>query len=442
MNKFKHITRYIFLCIFILCNLLGVNILSSKYRLDFIESIYLIYIFLIIIFIYTIFDSSLRKITPGNIVFYYSLVTFFGVGIAYILDNYTVLQYINRSKALYGVYIDKYFALGIISISSFLLGKIIYYKKKNLNKIKQNIYKENNTFLKLGFLFLILFTIYMGVNFLLGKIPINNYLAYKSWAGNQVRNYLQILYWFGCVLIVCNGKKKDIAIAFIIFLIPSSILMLTGNRNDVLYPLLISLGIYKIRFKEIPKILVIMVLIIVFVISPMIAETRSDGVSISVNSNILTNISSSFLELGSQFIPVSNMFMWLEQGESYAYGGTFIYGTLAFLFGLIDNNIRTLYFSSRYCISRRLPALAFSMAGEMFFNFGAIGVIIIYFLLGRYIAIKENSTFNSYKLMIYSFTMFLFLHLVRNQFEFTISYVIIIIIIIIVKKILDKEIVF
>ena len=128
-------------------------------------------------------------------------------------------------------------------------------------------------------------------------------------------------------------------------------------------------------------------------------------------------------ELGSQVIPVSNMFMWIDEGEGFAYGMTYLYASFASIFGAIFLQIREAYFSSSFAISGRLPSLGFAMVAEAYFNFGIIGVSLFYWAFGRYTVISENRERDTDRLVIYGFVMFMMLFLVRNSVEYSISYV-------------------
>ena len=363
-------------------------------------------------------------------VLYYTFIQGVGISIAYFLDpRYTVDQ-VMRAKFFYGEYVDKYIALMLLAVSIAMIATII--NTRNVREEKK--YQESlqtyisKVFFFLGILLLLFFTVFMVINLVTGNVVIGNYESYKRWANsNVIRNYSQIGYWIASIFICACGTKKQIGISFFIFLIPSVILVVAGNRNDIMFPLLIGLGLYYLRFKKVPKSIIILILVFIFIMFPLIIQLRNGVITQNtgatlIYSSFITRIAETFFELGGQLHAVSNMFEWLNNGESKAYGLTYIYGFMASLFGALIPEIRVFFEGSRYYLSERLPSLGFAMSAEVYFNFGILGVIIVYWLIGMYISKYETRERTEKELIKYGFVMLWLLILVRNSFGYSLVY--------------------
>ncbi|NUH86501.1 oligosaccharide repeat unit polymerase [Bacillus firmus] len=411
---------------------MSILILSSVIRLSLEQTLWFNYSFLFYFIIFLIFSKKVNHFGLGAMVLYYIAAISFGYPIAFLIEPNITSDRLIRSKNLYGVYFDKYIALSILALSSYILGQFVRIRSdRSLTKQVFNLQgnsgleldNSTNYYYQFGCTLIWLYSIYMGVSWITGNIP-TEYLSYKEWSGNQVQNYLKIFYWFGTIFVMSSATKKQIIKISFIFLIPTIILLATGNRNDVLYPVLIGIGIYVHRFKKVPIKLLISTLIFLLFVSPIIASTRSTGINLETDYSIAELMANGIMELGGQIPSVSNMFSWIENGESFAFGGTYFFATIALFFGSINPQLRELYFLSRYSIESRLPTLAFTMSAELYYNFASVGVILFYFMISSYVRRKDKLTLSTNDLVRYSFNMFLLLHLVRNQFYFSAIYIV------------------
>lgn len=432
LNGFKN---YIFLMVNILFLLQSIYILVFNIKLTLTETSVVSYLFVSFMFL-SIGTYKMIKVIPISIfIIIYMAVQAFGLPLAMLIDQDTAMTYLWREKLFYGEYLGEYTAISIIAITSLFISFILF--RGNINKISSNRkmrnndsiqnekipVKENNFYFFIGTSLIILFGLYMSFSFLNGSIPLN-YSEYVDWKNNRVLNYLQFGFWFGSIFAIATSKKKNILFLLIIFSIPSIILIMSGNRNDVLYPLIIGLGVYIYRFNKIPLIPLSIVSVFVIVISPIISSTRTSGVALNTDNNFKELIASSLNEFGSQLTPISHMLVWIKYGEDYTYGLTYIFGSVVGVFGLFFSNLNGWFATTRYDISERLPALGFSMSGEIFFNFSIMGLVIIYSLIGVYWLKKESNVLSTDQLVRYSFFCFSLLFLVRNSFSTYITVVI------------------
>ncbi len=426
-----------FLCTSILFSGYSILILSSIIKLELNNTLVYSYIFFGYTVIFICISKSFKNFSLGAIVFYYMSVLSFGFPLAFIFDYDLAFQRLMREKFFYGVYFDKYIALSVLALNSFIIGNVVRIDslafQGNIIKHKE----KKDFYYPLGLTFISLYAFYLFINWVAGNIP-TAYLEFKEWSSTQLHNYLKMLFWFGSIFVMASSTKKQIGVAIIVFIVPATILAITGNRNDLLYPLLIGIGMYVYRFKKIPKTPIIIAGLFIFIISPIIATTRSTGVNLDSTLEIANLIAMSLMELGGQIASVSSMFYWLENGENFALGGTYLFATIALLFGFINPNIRDLYFLSRFSIETRLPTLAFTMSAEVYYNFSFIGVIVIYILVGYFLRKYDKAYITSDKLVVFAFFALILLHLVRNQFYFSAVYFIVFLLIYIFEKLIRK----
>ena len=420
--------------------ILSIMIVKSVIKMDIQTACEYSYIFILFVIISTSFDRETGIFGIGKMPIYYLVLVSFGFPFGYLIDKEYTISRLITPKMLYAIYFDKYIAISVIALSAYIIGVKAYSLARNARppiKADRSTHDEslheNDIYFRIGMIFICLFTVYLLYNWTIGKIP-NEYLAFKLWSDTQIFNYSKILFWIGIIFILASGTKAGIIKATIFISVPMMILVSTGNRNDVMYPVLIGIGIYYYRFRKIPKLLVLAIALFIFIISPIISFTRSTGVLLSDGRPILMLIVDSLIEMGGQVASVSQMFAWLDNGEKLAYGQTYIYASGALIMGTIVPSIREAYFQSRYSIETRLPSIAFTMPAEMYFNFSYIGPAISYVLFGVYTMKNESYSMPREKLVVYSFVVFLMLHWTRNQFYFSAAYIIIFTLVYILEK--------
>lgn len=439
MITVSNLKNYILLMISVLFLMSSMYIIIFNIKLTIAQACIFSYLFLLFVCLFLILNKTIRIIPISTFILLYMVIQAFGIPLAMLIDEKTATEYLFREKLFYGNFLGEYISLSIAAISSILLSLLLFKKNKNIannefeNNGSLNEVGNKNFYYVIGVTLIVVFGLYMSFNFLTGAMPIS-YSEYKLWQENRTQNYLQFGFWFGCLFAISSCRKKQVPFLLLIFIIPSVILIMTGNRNDVLYPLIISLGVYIYRFRRIPVIPLLLVTIFITVISPVISSTRTQGVELSVNESLKELIASSLNEFGSQLTPISHVFQWIDNGENYAYGSTYIYGSLVGIFSPFFSSLSLWFSSSRFNISERLPALGFSMSGEILFNFSIWGVVIIYLILGVYWIKKESQNLDTDQLVRYSFVCFSLLVLVRNSFSTYITVIIMFLILYFLEK--------
>lgn len=400
------------------------TILLDIFSLSYSQSFVLSYLYTIVIAILFFKNKSFRQSTPANFILFYSLVQAVGIPIAYILNPEYADFRMMRENYFYGNYADKYISLSLLSLS-LIIFMMLRKNNTNYEYADEQILPPNKVFYRIGLTLLLAFSVYISFKAIVGAIPFGNYELYKEMASyDSIQNYLQKGYFMCSVFICSAGSKKQILISLLIFLIPSGILLAAGNRNDILFPFLIGIGLYSVRFRRTPKMLLLALALFIFVISPFIVSYRT-GNSVqgeSIQDNMTEKVGESLFELGGQMAPVASTFNWLEKGEEYALGKTYLYSVYALFGGFLSSDIRHQYENSPYCIGARLPGFGYAMSAEVYYNWGILGIFIAYLLLGSFISnyeINRQRLVRTEDYLKYGFFMLWILILVRNAFAYS-----------------------
>ncbi len=379
---------------------------------------------------------KIQKFSPSYTVVLYTIFTHFGFGMVYLVTiKYEFVNFLMLRSHLYLEYLPTVFAISFVGVSSFFSGwsiKQILSKGKMGTKKTKSIHSKRfsdklrstyliiSTFISYGFAITLLGIVLRGGLLSIGYIEIKEALSVSFYS------YLQMLFWISIVPIAVLGDKKTFILNSMPIILITVLLLATGNRNDILYPLSIAFSLYCLVHKKVPTKLLIVGLIIVFIINPAIAATRKEGLF------SLSDLSFGFIdatrEMGGQVSPFSIVIHFVENGMQKMHGLSMILPTLAVL------NLNIFYTTSEYLNSLyHIPNVialhnhygrAFSMIAEMWINFGVVGVALVYGIYG-YLSNKiEKATLTHKELIFYGQFSVLMMYWVRNALMFNILLII------------------
>lgn len=362
---------------------------------------------------------SVRLFGPPSIIFAYLWIISFGAYLAYLMEP---AGSILLRPSIASNYLD-YLRISVVACGALNLGIMLglalprgeVRRERKLGVDLEGIAADRVA--RLGVFLIAAFAVYLTVLFLLGAVPMT-YLAFKDWAGSRFFNYLRYGYWFGAILVASGGSPRLVRLGAVAAIPPSLILVATGNRNDVLYPLLLAVSLYFLRRRGKPWIPLGLTALAVLLVSPMISGSRATGVRLTESGSPWALVAASLEELGAQVRPVTIMLNWLHQGEPLAYGGTYAFPLGALATRWADPSVTSEFLESRYSLETRLSGLGFSMPGELFFNFSFAGVLAGYLFSGVILARLELQADSVDGLVRYGFVALVLLHLQRNSFGF------------------------
>lgn len=393
----------------------------------------------VLLLVKTFLSKNMTTLGPAHILILYTLVSSFGYDMLVLFGGDLFFNTVSSIRHAYLDYFNKANALCFIGTTVLVYGvtsvrKHNVYDSVELKEVLSFDTFERDLYLRVSFVIVSLYSLILLFAVVTGRLPLTSYADVRDWFSTQpILSYLLRLTWVSIPTYFFFAESKQEYFKFFVPLgIIFFILMISGNRNEVLYPAAVATGVFiwkRYHFQDkhkLPKAVIMGALIIVFILNPLISSTRKSGLSVS---NLLTGsfgVSDALLELGQQLNPFSIILYALEQGvTSFKYGMTFIVPTISILSlnliwgtSVYNNSINynpTLLLNSLGHYGR-----GFSFIAEFYYNFGLVGMIICMLLIGRYMGKRENYTFSKRKLLFYFQIMPLFMVISRNIFGYNI----------------------
>ena len=440
MNKFrfvvkKKINRDFFIDVLLLfgvvfsCTiLLSPNIISEKNTMQ-------VYGLLCLVLIMkTFWSSNIITLGPVHILILYVIVSCFGYDVLVLLGGNFFYTTISGIRHAYIDYFNKANALYFLGSIALVYGVVSIKRNNNLKNI--TILKkrlsftnfEKYLFMRISFYIVWMYSALLLFFVITGRIPLTGYAEVRDWFSTQpMLSYLLRLTWVAIPTYFFFANSKNEYTKFSIpLLIMFLILMITGNRNEILYPLAVAVGVYVWKRncfenkRKLPKFVMIGALIIIFIFNPLISSTRQTGFNITDITNFSFGVSDVLLELGQQINPFSIILYALDQGiTTFKYGMTLIVPTVSILslnliWGTSIYNTSIVYNPTILLNSLGHYGRGFSFIAEFYYNFGFFGMIFIMYVIGRYMGKRENAPFSKWKLLFYFQIMPLFMVISRN----------------------------
>jgi len=429
----------LFSLLYILCLIFWIIKIDNQ-MLVFFVSILLIISLIIIVFKYI--KKRLFSFL-GIYTIYFSLTHFGQIFIETFFPN------ANRTVFLNPFWLTMRQSQSAVLLSSIFLGSIliIYLKtmftKKNINSTNEfSIERKNNKLIYyFGITFILLSGVYLLGLLFSGIIRISSsYLEYRSLLSDQPLAYFLFLFIFssGLILTFSSGTKRQILYSTVLFAIPAGILLITGNRGEVFFPVAASIAVYYHRGFRLKRLYVIIgVFLIVFII-PFIQQFRNyDWEDFNIDE-IDINMSDSIYEMGVTIRPFIFTIEWIDNGEDFAYGRTY-YLPITHIFGSrLIPGFDAGYQNSRFDLNSRLPSQGYSVVSEAYFNFGIIGIFLIAFILGKLLFYMDNKTSNTLSIAINGILFSTLINNIRNVSDFVFLHLILLILLVIIIKSISK----
>lgn len=345
----------------------------------------------------------------------YTIATQFGLVIPYfIFGNIATADYPDwtlyflDSKLLTSAVL-----LGCIGISSFEIGR--YFACKIPSVHYSNIVSEDKLNTRLPLLMLLAVFLYFAVNILTGGMAL--FGTYEMYCNSAAYNsslypYILILFYIATIYLTVAGSIKENKLPWIIWSIIVVIFAVNGNKGEFLYALLSALGVKGIQGLRISKKMIVGVLLLIFVVIPSITSLRDVGIAGNLNS-VSFNPFGAFAEMGMQIRTTVYSLESLQTGEiSYLNGASYWQPIINILTPSMEHNVAT------GAIRKLFPGYGFNQVIESYLNFGVLGPILFFGLLGFYLSKNENSVSSQYKLAFLGSMTTVLINASRNYFVF------------------------
>lgn len=368
---------------------------TFKYDLKTLTSISIITVFLSYIYVFTI--NKYKKIGFHMIIMTYTFLSQFGFVIAYNFDpDSSIIRSMYSMRFMFMEQYTRAIEISLFACIVFVISAKFDVKKFTFKKIKGDYSKQK--MLK-----------FEKASFLLGMIIqaagiILLYIVYKKTNGLGYANRVNItnsIWWYGHLIIILsyafcmmisNCSFKYWKYGLVLYLIIAIIHFALGNRGEVLYSALTCISIYYLKYKKINTKMLLIVALTLIIVIPFIREYR---VSFSIDTyslDVKKNITETMAELGFQIAPTTYTVELIENGETYKFGGTYLYGIIDFIIRKIPL-IGGLPSDSRYNVKYVMPqaGIGYSQVAESYYNFGFLGMGIFFLIFSKFVISLENN---------------------------------------------------
>lgn len=231
---------------------------------------------------------------------------------------------------------------------------------------------------------LILFAgVYLSATAFLGLLPIGRgYLAYRE-AMELLPGYAFMLVSLatGITFVAAAGEARDRWPAVLLMSLPCGMLVLSGNRGEILYPVVAGLGILAHRGIRLPKRLAVGGLAALFVIIPLIRATRT-AADQGVEAQSDWSPDAVFTELGFTMRPLVGTLEWQAGGEEPALGRTYGVPVARLLLRAAPIMDRPTLEGTIWEVAERIKGQGYSVIAEGVLNGGPMGALLVGAALG------------------------------------------------------------
>ncbi|MBO4339105.1 MAG: O-antigen polysaccharide polymerase Wzy [Clostridia bacterium] len=366
-------------------------------------------------------------VTPTICLLIYTILTQFGLVWPYVVLGNGVLSNYNiyTLRFLKSIYLPQAICIASVAIICFSIGFIIADKetKNELEEHANHILSDDGlsqTGIVVSCAIILSITLLVFIfGILRGDISIfgsySDYMSSELYS-NSFYVYLLLFYGIGTVFLFTINDKKIRNILFIIWFLIAAILFLTGNKGEVLYAAFTCYGFIAIEKKKANRKLIVLGLIMLFLIIPLITNSRPDGVVANLN-NIKFSFTDAFVEMGMQIRMSVFMINDVKTGVRHLLLGKSYYNPVLMLinhfiplFGHLEIATRDIYDIYK--------GYGSSQVAESYLNFGLYGVVGFFGILGFILRHFEQKIDTTFGLALFGCVVFVFMNATRNHFYF------------------------
>lgn len=327
-------------------------------------------------------------------------------------------------------------ALVGISIYFFVVATLLC-EKLIIQKSNKNQYdlesQGNKLYYYTGTVFILAYAGYLVFAILTGNMNISGTYAEYREARTSLYPWLVFLFRVGIAFSFANGTKKQLILTGGLISIPSFIVFMSGSRGEIIYPLAAGIVVLLMRGFKLQKKHILIGALVFFLIIPTIAQTRRTSFREHSIREIGINLTDPFVEAGVIIRPFMNTYGWIQGGEPYAYGRTYII-PIQNMLSRFPGISRFPLEGSRYFLTARTPTQGYSTLAEAYFNFGIAGLFIWTTLVAWLLTYFKKKLLNFEGLALSGAIYSILIHNIRGHFLSVPAYLTIILIIYLTVK--------
>lgn len=409
------------------------------------------YLTILICIAYLITAYFLFKMRLGLTLVYLSYLFFTHAGIQivdlFLEDPFINITY-NTSWYDYSDSKNEAILIAFTFILFFCVCSVVMNMFSNKNIENDDLININNygdvKWVKIGAILINIFTVYFIFQVLVGNLKI--FGVYQEFHSSL--NYLEFystgifFYAIGITLILSNiNSIMKNKLYIFIMLIPATLLIITGNRGEIFFPMLAGLGVLITRGLKLNIKIVMSIVFIIFLLIPLVKEIRNlDSIS---TSEIEISILDPFVEIGYTLRPLVYTVEWVENGEELLWGESFLVPFQRGVSNFVPFMDPIEYEGKPYSFRDRLPTMGYSIVAESYYNFGFIGLILIPLLITFFLSKVGDNSNKFLNLTFATGVCAILINNIRNAFSFVpgqvIMFSLIIIFVLIFSGYLNKE---
>lgn len=291
-----------------------------------------------------------------------------------------------------------------------------------------------------GMLLLIGGALYMVSGIAVGILPIGvTYEAFKA-ATLELSGYAYVLFALtsGLTMVAATGNRRELSIGILWFLVSGVILLATGNRGEVLYPVAAAVAVVTRRGYRPNLGAVFTFFVTLFFIVPFIRDIRNDPPSAVSGAMLRLQFTEPIVEIGFQLRTVVATLNWTFGGEQFANGGTYMLPILrgaSRIFPFIETPALQ---GNQMYIAGRLPTQGYSVIAEAYFNFGLLGILIVPAIIAAILVLLGERSTNSRSLAFAGAISGILITNVRNSFLFVPGQMILVVVLYLFAMLLNR----
>lgn len=302
---------------------------------------------------------------------------------------------------------------------------------------KDEVY-ENQKYHLFGKILTLSFFIYLSYQFLSGNLPLfSTYQEYFSTLTNiPFYSTFLFVYAVGVVALVATSQKHNYKISLVFIFLPGILLLLTGNRGELLYPLMAGIGVLVARGMKLNFKILLPLLGIFFLVIPLIGEVRNMEDFNDIKDIDLSPIDP-FLTIGYTLRPLIYTVDWVEKGEKLVYGESFIVPVQRGIANNVPGITPIPYEGKQYNYRERLPTMGYSIIAESYHNFGKFSALIVtpFIIL---ILLWGEKNISPFRIVFSGSIAAILINNVRNAFSFVPGQIVMLIILLVIYHLIWK----
>lgn len=237
---------------------------------------------------------------------------------------------------------------------------------------------------------------------------------------NPIISWSYLFMGYGITILMATSDRFSKSVAVYSFFIWSIPAFLLGLRGEVLFPLSVMFVLWARSGVKISLRRILIISLIFLSAASIVRQLRVDGFSLDGIFQANYNPAASLVELGSSLRPVVEVINWRNDGDEFIYGASYwapfermITKFIPFIPRIDAEHDDRLM---NVLVDARVGPIGFSPVAEAFRNFGYIGVVGFFFLLGFLISKLDKLKSNCINNALVAIFLFALIMQVRNAF--------------------------